>query len=856
MGSKNGQGSNGKQGVGSKQLINGRKTSSSNQKLTNVGTTGGKAGDDSLSGCCSESISDRSQTNFPFDIRISGFSSLMNTVRKSTPKVQKLILDECDIILECRVCRNLFRSLPNFLTHKQSFCKNAFHPSANSGFSQFIQNSDSSYEFQYHVDESLLQTVPASLHTNSNGVSLDRDSSISNENVLTIEDEDSFTPNGCNVQTNSKNNKASRLHDILARFAPEIENATRTPSSLYSNIIMKRDMQLESSRTQYQPEQLCPNVSSEKTVRLQIEPIEKSPPASCVVFQKAIGFDPSSCDVSDAQIDCRKVAHPDSAVLGPDGKIICVGNSEVVEKIVSKVIAQVEELQDEQQRLQTELNCPECFTLFPTRKTLRMHVRAAHRSGPEHDDEQVTSDNKMSSDLKTEPCDEASTMQESEIKISSPPIKKCKSDSPVEHQCYKDGSVPSQTLPLLPSKSNGQSGNVSTLPPGSTSSKSSSVDVRTLFLPSPKRPRGRPRKNSVISKKDTIHSKELPVRRDSRSCSSDASDSLSASRVCSPFSNVSAVQLSHDRRNSSSSSFTCGKCSAKFGTKSEMSMHLAHCAGVINYAFLRRPKSPENSKISIQIRRDYLKPSISNKVQENASSERSETISHNCTSNNLTSSSDFGWTRWNQDPADSNAKHNSGVSSKPLTLEECIEIAKYKFYSTSPSCSNARSAFSNLSSNHFKFQVNTDLCDNDEPDGIEDEEEENDDGSTTGDIISGESSEDDGLPDDDEKHSNHEVEIDAETDRDSNITDSGVSTTSIIRNKCTNSLAVELELLLWRICCNCFFQLRCRQPSSEKEAAFKNATPSIQHFTLKLDWQLLPHRRYIRGSNKTTLLRL
>ena len=30
--------------------------------------------------------------------------------------------NECEVILECRVCRNLFRSLANFITHKKHYC--------------------------------------------------------------------------------------------------------------------------------------------------------------------------------------------------------------------------------------------------------------------------------------------------------------------------------------------------------------------------------------------------------------------------------------------------------------------------------------------------------------------------------------------------------------------------------------------------------------------------------------------------------------------------------------------------------------------------------------------------------------
>ena len=34
------------------------------------------------------------------------------------------MVNECNVIYECKVCFNLFRSLANFISHKRSFCKN------------------------------------------------------------------------------------------------------------------------------------------------------------------------------------------------------------------------------------------------------------------------------------------------------------------------------------------------------------------------------------------------------------------------------------------------------------------------------------------------------------------------------------------------------------------------------------------------------------------------------------------------------------------------------------------------------------------------------------------------------------
>lgn len=42
-------------------------------------------------------------------------------------QLRKLLANECDIIYECRACRNIFRSLANFISHKRIYCKSNFN---------------------------------------------------------------------------------------------------------------------------------------------------------------------------------------------------------------------------------------------------------------------------------------------------------------------------------------------------------------------------------------------------------------------------------------------------------------------------------------------------------------------------------------------------------------------------------------------------------------------------------------------------------------------------------------------------------------------------------------------------------
>lgn len=55
------------------------------------------------------------------------FFTLPLSIQFVRPQLRKLLSRECDLIYECKVCRNIFRSLTNFISHKRVYCRSSFN---------------------------------------------------------------------------------------------------------------------------------------------------------------------------------------------------------------------------------------------------------------------------------------------------------------------------------------------------------------------------------------------------------------------------------------------------------------------------------------------------------------------------------------------------------------------------------------------------------------------------------------------------------------------------------------------------------------------------------------------------------
>lgn len=69
---------------------------------------------------------DLSQLSQPIDTSVSNLYRATKILESGSEEIKSILTYECDLVYECRICRSLFRSLVNFISHKRIYCKEKF----------------------------------------------------------------------------------------------------------------------------------------------------------------------------------------------------------------------------------------------------------------------------------------------------------------------------------------------------------------------------------------------------------------------------------------------------------------------------------------------------------------------------------------------------------------------------------------------------------------------------------------------------------------------------------------------------------------------------------------------------------
>jgi hypothetical protein len=173
---------------------------------------------------------------------------------------------ECDLIYECKVCRNIFRSLTNFISHKRVYCRNSF---------------DASQHF----------------HFRQNGFQQQDISTI-------IEAEDQLNSN-VNVNGILEDNKSKDLSGIVER------------------LLWKQHQSRNSNLNDFYGEINHDSPSPKSNTTLKLDRVNDS---GIAVYQ-SLQQDNDNSSMRDELAEVHKMMNKSNTILGPDGKVLSLFKS-------------------------------------------------------------------------------------------------------------------------------------------------------------------------------------------------------------------------------------------------------------------------------------------------------------------------------------------------------------------------------------------------------------------------------------------------------------------------------------------------------------------------------------------------
>lgn len=78
---------------------------------------------------------DLSNLRKPIDTSVSNLFEVVKILENGSHEVRTILTYECDVIYECKVCKSLFRSLVNFISHKRVYCTDKSNVTINGNIS-------------------------------------------------------------------------------------------------------------------------------------------------------------------------------------------------------------------------------------------------------------------------------------------------------------------------------------------------------------------------------------------------------------------------------------------------------------------------------------------------------------------------------------------------------------------------------------------------------------------------------------------------------------------------------------------------------------------------------------------------
>ena len=308
---------------------------------------------------------DHSLTREPINLGIKNVRQILTCIKESTLEVKDLILNECNIIYECKICTNLFRSLANFIAHKRIYCKKHF-------CEQMVLFDSTHFQFNEEDDDNCVDNEAEEEDMNVETHVNETDPSECQRRV-------SETQNASEGQAHDPNEAStSSVPDIVS------PNPSSTNSST-ENINPVEDRPVISPKRKFIED--CIKKSDDEKIKLEetehlemhLTKIKTNPNA---VFQN-IQF--SADDALNSEQLTNKVNKKDYILnLFKEAKSLGLEQSHALKRQriedILPSINTTNDSNDNKDDIDNQLRCNICDSSFTSSKTLKVHTKTIHSS--------------------------------------------------------------------------------------------------------------------------------------------------------------------------------------------------------------------------------------------------------------------------------------------------------------------------------------------------------------------------------------------------------------------------------------------------------------------------------------------
>jgi len=229
------------------------------------------------------SRADHSVLKQSIEVSKTGMKQAIHALECGSKEVVDVLLNECSIIYECKVCFNLFRSISNFLAHKRTFCKNKSQKVLHHFNNPDQETADKLVIVQPEPVETVFPEAGFELQDYSPSIELLKEAGILDE----IEE-----------------------RPLVNTLLPSNSKPSQSKlSGIVKSLIAKRNAQESEDATRHQ---------------VLLEPLKQSTRA---VFQTYLLGDQSAKPMGQRYSELVKARRLGSAFIGPDNKIVDPGQS-------------------------------------------------------------------------------------------------------------------------------------------------------------------------------------------------------------------------------------------------------------------------------------------------------------------------------------------------------------------------------------------------------------------------------------------------------------------------------------------------------------------------------------------------